>query len=348
MFACIGVSLLAACSTPQEREQVTAFYPPPPEAPRLQYLRSYSVPAHLTPPDSGFSSFILGATPDEGPEIVKPYGLAVHGSKLFVCDTMATLIHVLDFSEQTWEYFWPKYREAFKKPLNIAVDAEGVRYVVDPMRQEVVVYDAMGKLQDSMGREHGIKPVGVAVSEDRICIADLNHRICVFDKATRSLEFTIPRNPDNEQEKLFSPTNVAIDHQNNIYVSDTGAYRVQKYAADGSYLMTIGSHGDSPGQFARNKGIAVDRNGLVYVVDAASQTVQLFDEEGNLLLFFGEPGASPVPLVLPADVAVDYGNVEWFRDYIAEDFAVEYLVYVTSQYGPRKVSVYGFGRKKEQ
>jgi DNA-binding beta-propeller fold protein YncE len=223
-----------------------------------------------------------------------------------------------------------------------------MRYVADTMRGAVTVYDSSGKLQDSIGRKQGIRPVGVAVTESRIYIADLKHRICVFDKNTRELEFTVPRNPDSEEERLFSPTNVAVDDQDNIYVSDTGGYRVQKYAADGTHLLSIGSHGDRPGQFARNKGLAVDHNGIVYVVDAASQAVQMFDPEGNLLLYFGEPGGSPVPLVLPADVAIDYGNVELFRDYIAVDFEVEYIVYVTSQYGPRKVSVYGFGRKKEQ
>jgi DNA-binding beta-propeller fold protein YncE len=347
MSVCACVLLVAACSTPQKAERMTAFYPSP-EEPRLQYLTSYSAPEDLAAVERGFSSFILGTQPASGPPIIKPYGMAVHGSKLFVCDTMTAMIHVLDFADPTWEYFQPEFQEAFKKPLNLAIDAAGMRYVVDTLRGEVAVYDTEEILQYSLGREQGIRPVGVAVTEERVYITDLNHRVCVFDKATRKLEFTVPRNPDNEQERLFSPTNVAVDDENNIYVSDTGGYRVQKYAPDGTYLLTIGSHGDRPGQFARNKGIAVDRNGVLYVVDAASQTVQMFDAEGRLLLWFGEPGASPFPLVLPAAVAIDYNNVELFRDYIAEDFAVEYLVYVTSQYGSRKVNVYAFGRKKEQ
>ena len=347
IYACIGIILIAGCSTPPKKVTAPIFYPPAPDQPKLQYLTSYSVPAQLTPPARGFMSFILGKSPDSRPSIVKPYGMDVQNSKLYVCDTVSSFVHVLDFAERTWEYFRPTYQATLRKPINIALDAQGVRYIADPIRGDVAIYDSSGELIDSIGREQGMKPVGVAVSEERIHIVDLNHKVYVFDKASRTLLLTIPRNPENEQEQLFSPTNVAVDQQNNIYVSDTGACRVQKYAPDGTYLQSVGTHGDAPGQFARNKGIDVDRNGILYVVDAASQIVQMFDSEGKLLLYFGQPDASAVPLMLPADVVIDYGNVELFQAYADKDFELEYLVFVSSQYGPRKISVYGFGQKKE-
>jgi DNA-binding beta-propeller fold protein YncE len=346
-FACIGIAIVAGCNTPQKKVSAPIFYPPAPEPPRLQYLTSYSAPSQLTPLPSGFMTFILGKEPDSRAAIAKPYGMDVRNSKLYVCDTIPSFVHILDFAEQTWEYFQPRYQAALKKPINIAVDAQEMRYIVDPLRGDVAIYDSTGKLIDSIGREQGMKPVGVAVSEDRIHIADLNHKVYVFDKASRTLLLTIPRIPDNEQEQLYSPTNVAVDQQGNIYVSDTGGCRVQKYAPDGTYLQTIGSQGDAPGQFARNKGVAVDRNGILYVVDAATQTVQMFDAKGDLLLYFGAPGEGPSPLTLPADVVIDYGNVELFQSYADENFEVEYLVFISSQYGPRKISVYGFGQKKE-
>jgi hypothetical protein len=43
---------------------------------------------------------------------------------------------------------------------------------------------------------------------------------------------------------------------------------------------------------------------------------------------------------------VDYDNVDRFQKYAAPDFQIDHLVIVTSQYGPRKVSVFGFGHKK--
>jgi hypothetical protein len=94
------------------------------------------------------------------------------------------------------------------------------------------------------------------------------------------------------------------------------------------------------------KGVSADREGRVYVVDAANQLVQIFDEQGKLLMWFGEPDASAAPLCLPAKVIVDYDHVDLFKQYAAPNFQVEHLLLVSNQFGPRKVSVYGFGHKK--
>ena len=340
--------LIAGCSTPKIEVIEAIFYPPAPAQPRLQYLTSYSLPANFTPPRSAFKTFLLGEQNDKSPGIAKPYGIEVNGSELYVCDTMTANIHVLNFAERTWEYFSPKFSSSLKKPINIAIDTNGVRYVADPIRGDVPIYNATGKFIDAINLPENMKPVGVAVSDDRIAIADLNnHTVHLLDKETRALLFSIPQNPENKQEQLFSPTNVTFDQQGNIFISDTGSCRVQKYAPDGTYLQSIGSMGTSPGQFVRNKGLAVDRNNFLYVVDAATQLVQIFNEEGLLLLAFGQPGASPYPLSLPADVVIDYENISLFQPYASNDFELEYLIFVSSQYGPRKISVYGFGHSKK-
>jgi len=119
------------------------------------------------------------------------------------------------------------------------------------------------------------------------------------------------------------------------------------YDLDGKYLKTIGKAGVAPGLFARPKGVAVDRQGLAYVVDAATQVVQIFDLEGRLLLFFGQAGASTQgEVLLPASVKVDYDNMGYFQKYVAPGRQCEYLIFVTSQFGGQKVSVYGFLKPK--
>jgi len=123
-----------------------------------------------------------------------------------------------------------------------------------------------------------------------------------------------------------------------------GAYL---YDADGNHLRMIGEQGLNPGSFALPKGIAADREGRIYVVDAATQVVQLFDSEGRILMYFGNPNTSgPGSTDLPAGIAVDYDHLKFFQQYAAPGFKVEYLIFVTNQYGDQKVSVYGFGHKK--
>jgi hypothetical protein len=51
-------------------------------------------------------------------------------------------------------------------------------------------------------------------------------------------------------------------------------------------------------------------------------------------------------LYLPAGLCVDYENAGLFQKYAAPGFKIEYLILVTNQAGPNKVSVYGFLAKK--
>ncbi len=231
-------------------------------------------------------------------------------------------------------------------PIGVAVDADGTRYVTDTGRNQVLIYGKEGQLLKTIGKKNDIRPCGIALSSDRFYVTDLtNHCVRVYSKSNGDELFQIPRAKD-EKAKLFSPTNVAIDQQGKIYVSDTGDYCVQIYDAEGNYLRTLGEQGMEAGQFVRPKGIAVDHEGRVYVVDAATAVAQVFDAQGRLLMYFGEPKTSGLgALYLPAGIAIDYSNVNLFQDKIMPGYKVAFLIFVTNQLGPHKVSVYGFLQK---
>ena len=209
------------------------------------------------------------------------------------------------------------------------------------------MFDANEKYLGAIGAMGEMKPTDVAVSADRLYITDLKgHTVRVYDKKEQKLLFTIPRDPISETNQLFSPTNLALDSKGNLYVSDTGGFRVQKFDAEGNHLRAFAQHGGDPGTLARPKGVAVDREGRVYVVDAATQVLQMWNAEGQLLLFFGEPGVSAVEFVIPSKVVVDYDHVAQFQKFAAPGFKMEHLIFVINQYGDQKVSVFGFGSKK--
>jgi hypothetical protein len=42
-------------------------------------------------------------------------------------------------------------------------------------------------------------------------------------------------------------------------------------------------------------------------------------------------------------VAIDYDNIKYFQQYAGRGFKIEYLILVTSQFGPRPVSVLAYG-----
>lgn len=363
-------SLLAGCATGPTPKGPSnfVFYPSPPDAPRLQFLTSFSGEKDLGGGASKFAAFVTGASPPQR-VISKPYGMALSRGQLYVCDTSQGAIAILDLAKRKFSYLDPKGEGQLRTPINITVDQDGIRYVADRGHNQVLIFGpddtyqgAIGEKSTNLlttaegatanpaslaGEQKGLRPTDVAVIGNRIYVTDLNQNcVRVYSKANRDLLFKIPLEAKDEAAKLFAPTNLAIDSHQSLYVSDFAGFCVKKYDADGKYLQTFGRVGDRPGEFARPKGVAVDREDRVYVVDAAAQVIQVFDADGRLLLFFGEPNGSAVALDLPAKVIIDYDHVGLFQQYAAPGFQLEYLVLASNQFGDRKVNVYGFGHKK--
>lgn len=337
------LALLAGCAAPAPKKpQEFVFYPQPPDPPRIQYLTSFSAESELGG-RSRFSEFIVGEQRYQRP-IWKPYGITAAPGKLYICDTQPRNLCLVDLAKRRISYFKPEGEAMFKMPINVAVDAEGNRYVTDTVRGQLLIYDKNGKLIDALGRAPETKPCGVAVAGERLYVTDMtNQCVRVYNRRTREVLLTLPRDRSDPKARLFQPTNVAVDPQGRIYVSDSAGFAVHIFDAEGTHLRSIGELGLTPGRFALPKGIAADREGRFYVVDAATGVVQLFDHEGRVLMFFGDvkSGATGA-VVLPAGIAVDYDNVKYFQQFAAPNRKIEYLIYVTNQAGPRRVNVYGF------
>src|SRR5215471_19511198 len=92
-------ALLAACASNQVKPQeAPVFFPPAPELPRLQYLTSFSSMKDIQV-QSSFNKFVVGEVPDV--KLDKPYGVAIQGEKIYVCDTNSTVV-VFDLKNKTF------------------------------------------------------------------------------------------------------------------------------------------------------------------------------------------------------------------------------------------------------
>jgi DNA-binding beta-propeller fold protein YncE len=344
-MAFLALLLLTGCVTPKPSAP-HVYFPPPPDEPRIQFLTSFSSERGFSG-SSRFLDFVVGTEKTDA-ALAKPYGIAVHQGKLYICDSFPAVIEILDLSKGRLRYFGSSGEGRMRLPINVALDADGTRYVTDTTRAQVLIYSAKDEYLGAIGKKDEWKPVGVAIRGERLYVTDLkNHNVRVYDKARRELLFSIPRDPNDPKSRLLSPTNIAIDRQGRILVSDTGGFFIQVYDAEGNHLRMIGDLGVNPGTFSLPKGIATDHDGRIYIVDAATQVIQLFDAEGRVLMYFGNPKTSgPGSTDLPAGIAVDYDHLKYFRQYAAPGFKLEYLVFVTNQYGDQKVSVYGFGHKQ--
>ena len=337
--------LLSACATSAPPRQPAVFFPPPPGLPRIQFLTSFNGLRDVTK-QSGFDRFVVGEQPDL--RLDKPYGVAIYDGRIYVCDTNAGVV-VFDLKAGTYGPLAGAVEAGrLAQPVNISIEADGTKYVSDPARGQVVVFDRDDQFVRAVGVPGDWRPVDAVAFEDRLYVVDnANAVVRVFDKASGEPIRTIGDQGEPE-DRLARPTNLAIDAKGYLYVSDVAKFQILKFDRDGHLESTIGKLGDNLGHFARPKGVALDREGRLYAVDASFNNVQIFNREGRLLMFFGQPGEQPGDLSLPAKVTIDYDNIELFRDRLAPGFRADYLILVTSQFGPRQVNVFAYGQDTRQ
>jgi len=280
--------------------------------------------------------------------VAKPYGLAVHGSKLYVCDAGVSRVIVIDFAARTFNYLKGDYSFGkLKKPINLALDQGGNLYVADTVRKEIVVYGPSGNYLKTIGRDQDMKPVDVAVDGDFLYVLDTSHHeVKIFDHDSGRFIRGVGDHPEMPLQSLSLPLGMALDTRGSIFTTNIGHGRVVNVDRDGHFLGAFGKLGDGFGQFSRPKGIAIDEHDRIYIVDAGHQNVQIFNHKGRLLMFFGDPGLPLGSMDLPAGIAVTHEQIDFFQPFIDPSFKVEELIFVTNQFGNHKIAVYGLGQMK--
>lgn len=274
--------------------------------------------------------------------ITKPYGITLHKGKIFIVDPEIAGLELIDLEKNAFDYFLPSGKGKLKLPINCNIDKDGNLYISDVGREQVVIFDENFNYAGEIGGEVNFKPTDVALWGDTVFITDpKNNRINAYNRTSRKLLFSFPENATaGDEHWLYNPMNLyAADGQ--IYITDFGNSRVKIFDVDGTYLRYVGSYGRRPGQFVRPKGITVDRDLNLFVVDAGFQNVQIFNEAGQLLMFMGGAYQGPGDMYLPANVVVDYDHLSYFKKFVDPEYHLEYLIFVTNQYGPDKVNVYG-------
>jgi DNA-binding beta-propeller fold protein YncE len=344
-LALVAAALAGCASAPGKAPQAQgpAFYPPLPNLPRIQHLKTLTGERDLGAPVSGLAQFVLGDD-IKAQQLKQPYGVGMFKGKLYVVDSRAPGLAVFDMAQQRFSLVTGAPNGRMKRPINITIDSDGSKYVTDTGRDQVLVFDRDDHFVAAYGTEGQFKPVDTAIAGERLYVVDIqHHQVQVLDKGTGKLLFKFG-SPGSKAGEMFHPTNIAIGADGDVYVVETSNFRVQRFTAEGMPVRVYGEIGNERGNFSRPKGIALDRSGRLFVGDSAFQNVQIFDNEGRLLLFFGQPGDNVEGLNLPAAVAVDYDNVQYFRSYADPRFNIEYLIFVVSQFGPNKVDVFGYGK----
>lgn len=124
---------------------------------------------------------------------------------------------------------------------------------------------------------------------------------------------------DNDGENLnaqfSSPTALAIDDSDNLYIADTGNNKIKKISFDG-YVSSLVSSG-----LKKPNGIALDNLGSIYISDTGNHKIKKLDSSNNLITIAGSnPGFKDgygiyAKFNNPEGLAIDYENNIYVADF---------------------------------
>jgi streptogramin lyase len=240
-----------------------------------------------------------------------PQGITVDTSgNFYVTDTGNDRIQKFT-SDGTFLTKWGASGEGqFRWPSGVSADTSGNVYVADTNNHRIQKFTSDGTFLITWGASgegdgEFSGPFGVAVdTSGNVYVADSsNHRIQKFTSDGMFLTTWGSRcflstgidciDPDGEgplklgDGQFWQPHGVAADTSGNVYVTDTGNDRIQKFTSNGTFLTKWGASGEGDGEFSGPNGVAADTSGNVYVADSLNDRIQKFTSDGTFLTKWG-------------------------------------------------------------
>ena len=146
-------------------------------------------------------------------------------------------------------------------------------------------------------------------SRGRIIVTDPGaFGVHIFDFAQQKYKFLSRQ--DKEKDPMLAPQCVAVDAQDNIYVTDSEAGKIFVFNADGKYQRAIGSLKGGEGFFKRPTGIAVDSSQQrIYVSDTLRNKIFVLNMQGSVLQMIGKNGSGDVEFNYPTELRLNGPNL---------------------------------------
>lgn len=328
-------------------------WPNPPNIARVRWLNYYAgmkidrTPVAPTKKKQSWMDRVAGTKQEDNTDKLKtfpwqligPYGIAIDSKGLvYVADQRVGAVFI--FNTETHDATLIKNgSDAHFGWINgLAIDDSDRLFVSDGKMKRVLVFNPKHELEAQIA-EGLADPVGLAIdNENRFLyvVDEQQDQVVVYDadslKELRRIGTSGKKHTLNTPGDFGGATNVAVDADGNIYVTDTMNSRVEIFDADGHFISTFGTAGDGPGYLFRPKGIAIDCDGHIWVADQYQDRLQVFNREGQLLTYIGDTHANgPGQFKALVGVAIDKqnrvftteqfpGRMQMFR-YITDDEA---------------------------
>ena len=141
-------------------------------------------------------------------------------------------------------------------------------------------------------------PWGIALnSKQQLVVAESGRKVTVFDREGKKVQ-TIT------SEKLSSPNGVAVDKDDNIYVSDNCNPSLFNFSKEGKLMKVVRRYGTQPGKFNDPSMIKII-NDKLYVCDRGNNRFQVLNTKFEYVNRFGCHGNGDGQFNYPNGIAPD-------------------------------------------
>jgi DNA-binding beta-propeller fold protein YncE len=301
----------APAGTPVDLSKLV--WPNPPNIARVRWLNYFAgmkidyTPPPTTKPKQSWMDRVAGAKQVDNVDklktfpwqLIRPYGIAIDSKGLvYVADQKVGAVFIFNTETRDATLIKNGVDAHFGMINGVAIDDSDRLFVSDGKMRRVLVFNPKHQVEGQIA-EGLVDPVGMAVdNENRLLyvVDEQQDLVLVYD--ADSLKLLRHIGTPGKKHTLTTPgdfggaSNVALDKDENVYVTDTMNNRVEIFDADGKFISEFGKHGDGPGYFARPKGIAVDCDGHIWVADEYQDRVEVFNRDGQLLTYIGDVHAS--------------------------------------------------------
>ena len=119
---------------------------------------------------------------------------------------------------------------------------------------------------------------------------------------------------DNPGELIW-PAGLAVDSEENVYVTDEWLNRVSIFDKQGDFQSFWGSSGQAEGQLNGPSGIVIDAQDNLLIVDSRNHRVQKFTKDGEFLTGWGSFGDSESRFNAPWGITLDVEGFVYIADH---------------------------------
>ena len=120
---------------------------------------------------------------------------------------------------------------------------------------------------------------------------------------------------DLQDGQFLWPGGLALDQEENIFVTDQATHRVHMFASDGAFLGKWGNHGAGEGELSAPAGLITDGDGNLHIVDSLNHRVQVFTRDGEYLSTWGGPGCEEGQFDRPWGITTDREGAFYVGDW---------------------------------